>query len=136
MSGGASAEVRQVVRALVLQTACLTTDDLMDVLAGRPARASVSRMRLQGSLLGMRFAQRGYLHPDFQIDRDRGRVHPDVARINRALVPTRGTGHAIRWWLTASSEVGGVAPAALLTSGRSDELQVLARSAVGEAVEG
>lgn len=118
----AEADRARSVKELVLGGAYVTTDELLDILAGAPSRGSVARMRAQGSLVGVRVARRGYLHPDFQLDVSRGRVDPVIARVNKSLTPTLGHDDTIRWWLTARSGSDAVTPAVMAETGRLDEL--------------
>ena len=111
------------MKELVLGGAYVTTDELLDILAGAPSRGSLARMRAQGGLVGVRVARRGYLHPGFQLDVARRRIDPAVARVNKSLTRTFGTDDAIRWWLTSQPQSGAMTPAVLAERGCLEELQ-------------
>ncbi|RJQ55069.1 MAG: hypothetical protein C4521_03125 [Actinobacteria bacterium] len=78
--------------------------------------------RRRGKLIGLAYMNR-YLYPAFQFDADRGRIRPEVARINRLLGAGSDPWGAASWWISPNAMLGGKAPKELIGDRvRIDEL--------------
>lgn len=92
---------------LALVTPHLGSEAVRLALGGsNPGRAvskhELSRLRAQGTLLGVRCGRHGYLYPSFQVDPVQGHVVPTVAKVNRALRRHLTLEDTLRWWATPS----------------------------------
>jgi hypothetical protein len=96
--------------------AYFTSDELSEILTGGPSHHYIARLRQQGSILGLRFVRRGYLHPAFQFDQDAQRVDPTVAKANKLLTSRMSAADAVLWWFEPGGEDGAV-PISLLHEG-------------------
>ncbi len=106
MSTSAAALTPTIAAAklLVEEQDHVSSDELAAILAGAPTRHHLAHLRRSGALLALRFAQRGFLYPSFQVDRELGRVEPSVARINRLLLRRMPVHEAVVWWSAPPSD--------------------------------
>jgi hypothetical protein len=119
----ACAEVVAKAKVIVETHDYLTSEDLSSLLLGSPSGQQMARMRSHGTILGMRFARRGFLYPAHQVDRAQGRVNPVAARVNRMLLTSRSVPEVVIWWRTEGP--GRIAPSDLLISGQGVDPQLL-----------
>ena len=92
-------------RGLLLQQPHVTAAELT-VDIEKATSANLARLRQGRNIVGLRFARRGYVYPEFQFDRARQRVHPVAARLNRTLLRHLTVETVIAWWLTPNPRLG------------------------------
>lgn len=121
---GDEATVDAAARGIVRTAAHYTSQELTELLLGKPGPHQLARMRDQRSLFGYRVARIGYLYPAFQFDSARRRLDPRVARINQLLLTHLCGNEAMVWWF--AEDQGRPAPADVLQSAGSEPVLALA----------
>lgn len=118
------ATAAETARNIIRSAAHYTSQELTELLLGKPGPHQLARMRDQRSLFGYRVARVGYLYPAFQFDPERRRVDPRVARINQLLLAHVCGNEAMVWWL--AEHQGKPAPADVLQTQGSEPVLALA----------
>ena len=77
----------------------LTSAEVADLLSDQVTARDVGRLRRCRNVIGVKFPQRGYLHPAFQIDAERSRVDPKVVAVSNLLLKRMTELDAVSWWL-------------------------------------
>lgn len=94
-------------------------------------RSAAQRLRADGALIGLKVGNR-YVHPVFQFDHDRHRLHPIVATVNQRLGAATDPWAAASWWLSPNGWLDpGVAPADLVPGIAEQDAELLLRIASG-----
>ncbi len=85
-------------------------------------------LRNAGEIIGLEQGNT-FIHPAFQFDLARARVHPVVAEDNRLLGAAKDPWGVASWWTSVNGYLGSP-PTSLIGRGQDDRLRRLARSVV------
>jgi hypothetical protein len=120
-----AAQIRAEARERVLSQPMLSGTELWALLSRRARRDRI-KLERSGALLVLS-RDRAKVYPAFQIDREHGRIYPEVERVNKLFSAARDPWGVASWWISPHGRIGA-APMSLLGTADSEHLVALARS--------